>query len=67
MKNDTWKATAVATLGDAWSIQIAVKTDGEIMIYVTAKGEFDSPKPTIIFGRIGFSILPNFLSLLEQY
>ena len=26
MKNDTWTATAMATIGDAWSIQIAVKS-----------------------------------------
>ena len=25
MKNDTWTATAVATMGDAWLIQIVVK------------------------------------------
>ena len=35
MKNDTWKATAVAALGDAWSIQIVVKTGCEIMINAT--------------------------------
>ena len=35
MKNDTWKAAAVAAMGDAWSIQIVVKTDYEIMISTT--------------------------------
>jgi len=36
MKNDTWKATAVATVGDAWKIQIAVKDLDEIMISTIA-------------------------------
>ena len=35
MKNDTWKAAVVATVGDAWLLQIVVKTDYEIMISAT--------------------------------
>ena len=46
MKNDTWKASIVATVGDAWLIQIVVKTDCEIMIGATKWREFDSLKPT---------------------
>lgn len=35
MKNDTWKAAAVATMGDAWLIQIAVNLGYEKMISST--------------------------------
>lgn len=36
MKNDTWKATAVATVGDAWKKPDSSKNLDEIMISTTA-------------------------------